>query len=355
MTFTFSMRGAIKTLAVVLSLAMPLTIAISAADARPGGKGGSMGSRGSKTFAPTPGTATAPNAAQPMNRTMQQPGAPGMAGPAAAGAAAKGGFFNRPGMGMLGGLAAGFLGAGLLGMLFGGGFLSGLGSMMSIIGLLVQVVLIVVVVRLAMKWWQRRNQGQNQTASAYAGPSGAQQQQYNAPEANQASQTNHAYGAQPQDAPQAQPRSALGGFGFGGSRQDERPVEIQPKDYEDFERILGEVQAAWSNEDTDALGKLATPEMTSYFAKDLAENKAANDINKVSDVKLLQGDLAEAWREGNDEYASVAMRFSLIDKTLERGTNRLVAGSETPTEATEVWTFIRTNGGNWEVSAIQQA
>ncbi len=353
MTFTFSMRGAIKTLAVVLSLAMPLTLAISAADARPGGKGGSMGSRGSKTFQAPPSTATAPNAAQPMNRTMQQPGAPGMAGPAAAGAASKGGFFNRPGMGMLGGLAAGFLGAGLLGMLFGGGFLSGLGSMMSIIGLLVQVALIVIVVRLAMKWWQRRNQ--NQTASAYAGPAGGQP--YNAPEANQTAQTNHAYGQQGNEAPQAAPRSALGGLGgFGfGSRQDERPVEIQPKDYEDFERLLGDVQAAWSKEDVDALGKLATPEMTSYFAKDLAENKANNDINTVSDVKLLQGDLAEAWREGNAEYASVAMRFSLVDKTLERGTNRLVAGSETPTEATEVWTFLRTNGGNWELSAIQQA
>ena len=36
-------------------------------------------------------------------------------------------------------------------------------------------------------------------------------------------------------------------------------------------------------------------------------------INKVSGVKLLQGDLAEAWRENNDEYATVAMRFSLID------------------------------------------
>ncbi|QUS40957.1 hypothetical protein RPMA_20515 [Tardiphaga alba] len=354
MTFTFSMRGAMKTLAVVLSLAMPLTIAVSTiADARPGGKG-SMGSRGSKTFAPTPGTATAPNAAQPMNRTMQQPGSPGMAGPAAAGAASKGGFFNRPGMGMLGGLAAGFLGAGLLGMLFGGGFLSGLGSMMSIIGLLVQVALIVIVVRLAMKWWQRRNQGQ--TASAYAGPSASPYAgPGNGPDANQNAQSNHAYGAQQQEAPQAAPRSALGGFGFGASRQDERPVQIGPKDYEDFERLLTEIQAAWSNEDTDALGKLATPEMTSYFAKDLAENKANNDINKVSDVKLLQGDLAEAWREGNDEYASVAMRFSLIDKTLERGTNRLVAGSETPTEATEVWTFIRTNGGNWELSAIQQA
>ena len=36
-----------------------------------------------------------------------------------------GGFFNRPGMGMLGGLAAGFLGAGLLGMLFGGADVAG--------------------------------------------------------------------------------------------------------------------------------------------------------------------------------------------------------------------------------------
>ena len=75
---------------------------------------------------------------------------------------------------------AGFLGAGLRGVLFGGGFLRGFGSMMSIIGMLGQVALIVIVVRLAMKWWKRRNQGQ--TASAYAGSAGGQP--YNAPEAN---------------------------------------------------------------------------------------------------------------------------------------------------------------------------
>ena len=89
------------------------------------------------------------------------------------------------------------------------------------------------------------------------------------------------------------------------------------------------------------LHTLATPEMVSYFTKDLERTRPSNDINKVSDVKLLQGDLAEAWREGETDYASVAMRFSLVDKTLERGTNRLVAGSETPIEATEVWTFAR--------------
>jgi predicted lipid-binding transport protein (Tim44 family) len=244
-------------------------------------------------------------------------------GSPAAGAANKGGFFNRPGMGMLGGLAAGFLGAGLLGMLFGGGLFSGLGGLSSIIGLLLQIALIVIVVRLAMSWWQRRHT----PASAYAG----------APAEGPGAQTSF--------------RSGLSGFGLGSSQP---PLEIQPADYEAFERLLGEIQAAWSNEDVAKLHTLATPEMVSYFSKDLEENKARNDINKVTDVKLLQGDLAEAWREGETDYASVAMRFSLVDKTLERTTNRLVAGSETPVEVTEVWTFARRRGGNWELSAIQQ-
>jgi predicted lipid-binding transport protein (Tim44 family) len=123
---------------------------------------------------------------------------------------------------------------------------------------------------------------------------------------------------------------------------------------EAFERLLGETQAAWSNEDIARLRTLATPEMVSYFARDLEQNRARNVINKVTGTKLLQGDLAEAWREGNAEYATVAMRFSIVDKTLDRATGRLVEGSELPGEVTEVWTFLRQRGGNWELSAIQQ-
>lgn len=325
MKFTQRTRGILQAIAVVLSVAVPASFAISAADARPGGGG----SRGSRTFSAPPPTATAPKAAQPLNRTMTQPGSPGMAGPAAAGAAAKGGMFNKPGMGMLGGLAAGFLGAGLLGMLFGGGLLSGLGSMASIIGLILQIGLIFIVVKLAMSWWQRRNAPA--AASAYAGP---------APGA-----------AAGPGGPLNSLRTGTG-FGLGSGSA---PLEIQPADYEAFERLLSEVQTAWSNEDVEKLHTLATPEMVMYFTKDLEENKAKNDINKVSDVKLLQGDLAEAWREGETDYASVAMRFSLVDKTLERGTDRLVAGSEQPIEATEVWTFVRRRGEDWELSAIQEA
>jgi predicted lipid-binding transport protein (Tim44 family) len=324
MNFTQRTRGIFKTLAVVLSLAVPVTLAISTADARVGG-GGSSGSRGGKTFSAPPSTSTAPNAAQPFNRTMTQPGSPGMAAGAGAGAA-KGGFFNRPGMGMLGGLAAGFLGAGLLGMLFGGGMLGGLGGLASIFGLILQIGLIIVVVRLAMKWWQRRNA----TASAYAAP---------------------AAGAASGQGPLASFRTGSG-FGLGSGTA---PLEIGPSDYEAFERLLGEIQAAWSNEDVAKLHTLATPEMVSYFTQDLQANNARGVVNKVSDVKLLQGDLAEAWREGDTDYASVAMRFALVDKTTDRASGRLVEGSDRPTEATEVWTFVRPRGSNWELSAIQQA
>ena len=78
-------------------------------------------------------------------------------------------------------------------------------------------------------------------------------------------------------------------------------------------------------------------------------------VNQISDVKLVQGDLAEAWREGNVEYATVAMRFALIDKTVDRASGRVVEGSAEPQEATELWTFMRTSGGQWLLSAIQQA
>jgi predicted lipid-binding transport protein (Tim44 family) len=330
MNFTQTARGIVRTIALTMAVAVPLAITIEAADARVGG-GGNSGSRGSRTYSAPPSTTTAPGSAQPMNRTFTQPGTPA-AGAPAAGAAAKGGFFNRPGMmgGMLGGLAMGFLGAGLFGMLSGSGLFSGLGSLSSIIGLLLQIGLIILVVRLAMSWWQRRQA----PASAYA--------------------TGPAAGTGgPAEGPGAQTSFRSGmGFGLGSSQP---ALEIQPADYEAFERLLGEVQAAWSDEDVAKLHTLATPEMVSYFSKDLEENKARNDVNKVTDVKLLQGDLAEAWREGETDYASVAMRFSLVDKTLERGTNRVVAGSDTPIEATEVWTFARRRGSDWELSAIQQA
>ncbi len=304
--------GLVQALAVMLSLAMPVVIVASSADARVGG-GSSSGSRGSRTYSAPPSTSTAPNTAQPFNRTATQPGSPGFG-------TSGGGLFNRPGL--FGGLAAGFLGAGLFGMLFGGGLFGGLGGFSSIIGLVLQIALIVFLVRFAMSWWQRRNE----MSAAYAG------------------------GPSP-SATQSNMRSGLGGFGLGSGSA---PLQILAADYEAFERLLGETQAAWSDEDVARLRALATPEMVSYFTRDLDENRARNVVNKVSGTKLLQGDLAEAWREGDTDYASVAMRYSLVDTYLDRASGRVVEGNGQPEEVTEVWTFTRPRGGNWILSAIQQ-
>ena len=313
MRFTQRLRVMVQAIAIVLAVALPSMLVVSSADARIGG-GSSSGSRGTRTFSAPPSTSTAPGTATPFNRTITQPASPGIGAPAG------GGFFNRGG-GLLGGLAAGFLGAGLLGMLFGGGMFSGLGGMSSILGLILQLGLIFFGVRMAMSWWQRRNM----PSPAYAGP-----------------------GAGPP--PQSSFRS---GMGFGGGAGT-APLEIVPADYEAFERLLGDIQQAWSNEDVARLHTLATPEMVSYFTGDLEQNRARNQVNKVTGTKLLQGDLAEAWREGDTDYASVAMRFSIVDKTIDRATGRMVAGSEQPAEVTEVWTFVRPRGASWELSAIQQ-
>ncbi len=295
------------------------------ADAR-AGRSSSMGSRGSHTYSAPPSTSTSPTAAAPINRTMTQPGATATAG-AAAGAARPGllggGLF---GGGLLGGLAAGFIGAGLFGMLFGHGAFGGMGGFASILGLMLQIGLVVIVARLLFSWWQRRQSPQPAYASANANPA-----------------TNQSF-------------TGLGGmFGGGGNAAPaSAPVTVAKEDYDAFERLLEDVQAAYSAEDLNALRREVTPEMLSYFSEDLAENASRGVINRVTDVKLLQGDLSEAWNEGNADYATVAMRFALTDTLVDRASGKTVEGGS-PSEVTELWTFMRARGGNWLLSAIQQA
>jgi predicted lipid-binding transport protein (Tim44 family) len=282
------------------------------ANARVGG-GFSSGSRGMRTFSAPPSTPTAPSAA-PIQRSMTQLAAPfGSASPSP-------GFFG--GRGLLGGIAGGLLGAGLFGLLFGQGFFGGMAGFASIFGLLLQIALIVIVARLIFAWWQRRS-----PAPSYAAARPA---------------TGHSF-------------SALGGVLNGTSARPavESVTTITKPDYDAFERLLGEIQAAYSAEDLSALRARVTPEMLSYFSEQLASNASRGVINRVTDVKLLQGDLAEAWREGRTDYATVAMRFALKDSMVERASEQIVEGGER-SEVTELWTFMRAAGGVWLLSAIQQ-
>jgi predicted lipid-binding transport protein (Tim44 family) len=297
---------------IAIAAVVACLLIVADAHARAGG-GSSGGSRGSRTFSAPPATQTAPNAAAPMQRTVAQPGKSNTVGQAA----------QRPGLfggGLLGGLAAGFLGAGLFGLLFGHGLFGGMAGFASFIGLILQIALVVIVARLLFVWWQRRNA----PAPAYAAAHPA---------------TGHSF-------------SGLGGMLGGNAPAADAPT-IDKSDYDEFERLLGEVQTAYSDENLTALRAKVTPEMLSYFSEQLAENASRGLVNKVTDVRLEQGDLAEAWNEGGVDYATVAMRFALTDRMVERASGRTVEGG-VPGEATELWTFMRARGGGWLLSAIQQ-
>ena len=48
------------------------------------------------------------------------------------------------------------------------------------------------------------------------------------------------------------------------------------------------------------------------------------------------------------------MRYSQVDKLIDRNSGKVVEGGDTPDEGVEYWTFRRARGGAWMVSAIQQ-
>ncbi|MFD1198495.1 Tim44 domain-containing protein [Brucella gallinifaecis] len=326
------------TAAMVLGLIASFA-AVDFAEARRAG-GGGFGSRGARTYqAPAP-TRTAPNNAAPVERSMtpntgaQQTNRPAAAAGTQNAAARSGGMFGNFGRSMLGGLLVG----GLIGMLLG----NGLGGMAGMFGLLLQVAIIALIAMFVMRMFANRRQA----ATAGAGNAGTQN-----------------FGAARASAPQA---------GFGGRtpsvnpfgvKQDEAPVaaavEDEPMDVgqeelDRFEQMLTEIQTAYGREDYAALRKLATPEAMSYLAEELGEIASSGMRNEVKDVKLLQGDVSEAWREGNVEYATVAIRYSAIDVMLDRNTGAVVEGNpDEPVESVEVWTFTRVDGGDWLLSAIQ--
>lgn len=320
---------------VVAVLAGALLLVPVIAEARPGGKGG-FGSRGSRTYQAPPSTNTAPSGAQPFQRSAQP--SPSQAAPAAGAAAAA--QAARPSMArnLMMGVGAGLLGAGLFGLLSGSGFFSGLASLAGVLGFLLQIALIGGAIWLALRFFRRRSEPQLASAGAPLGRNMQQPQQGNR-------------------------MGAMGGAAMGGAAMGRpaeaaqtQPLELSGDDFNTFERLLSEINEAYSNEDEKGLRDRVTPEMFGYFDEDLSANARKGVVDRVSDVKLLQGDLAESWTEEGFDYATVAMRFSLINALYERASGKVVDGNATTTqEVTEHWTFVRSRGGPWKLSAIQQA
>lgn len=310
-----------------------LIFSMTAMDHAEARRGGSFGSRGARTFQAAPPTRTAPAQTAPVERSMtpntatrQQPTA----------GAQRPGFMNGLGGSMMRGLLLG----GLLGVLLGQGF----GGLAGMFGFLIQALLIGGAIMLAIRFF--RSQSARAPAMAGAGLS------------------NGAAGFGRGDQREAANASLFSipgigsGSGSGGTAEavSSEDITLTQDDLETFERMLTEVQEAFGREDHAALRRLVTPEMVSYLSEELADNAQNGVRNDVSDVSLLQADIAESWREDDRDYATAALRYSSLDVTRDRDTGKIVEGDAgQPTEITELWTFTRQNGAEWKLSAIQQA
>ncbi len=326
-------------LVVLLSALIALAPALAEARA---GSGTSSGSRGSRTYQAVPSTPTAPQA-QPMQRSVTpqaQPQRPAMQ-PAPAPVAQSSWFQRNP---FMAGLMGGLIGAGIGGLLFGHGFWgSGMG-MAGGLGMLLQLAIIGGLIYLAYSFFRRRQQESEPPRTSYAyataddrGP-WAQPQESRIPDVAPIDIATGRTGAAPATA------TAV---------RDE--VGIKEADYTEFEKLLVAIQSAWSHGDIATLRRHVTPEMLSYFSEQLSANTSAGRENHVEDVKFETGDLAEAWHDGDLEYATVAMNWTARDYTVRADTGAVIEGSKTErSDATEVWTFVRAPEGRWLLSAIQQ-
>ena len=302
------LSGRILEWRILLAVFFCLTLALapSLAEARAGSSstssGSSFGSRGTRSFEN--------NGAAPLSRSMTQtPSAPSSF--SGSGAYGGGSFFQRHPF--LSGLAGGFLGS----MLFGG--MGGLGHAFGgLLTLLIVGGLIFFLFRLFAGG-----------GSSYAGAGGGM------------------------------PRS-IGAAAAPAARYRGHDTSVGEVDLNAFQAIHGAVQEAWGRADLSQLRQLMTPEMLSYFSEELTRNTSQGVQNIVSNVTLLKGEVSESWEEGDLQYATAYLQWSAIDYVARLGRSPgqpdyLVSGDPNrPTEAEEVWTFVRRTGGNWILSAIQQ-
>jgi hypothetical protein len=135
----------LPSLATLVALTLGLLLWAEDADARRLGDGLSLAGAGAAAVFVV-NSLTSGNLAdfdEPFVPTAAQPSYPG---------GTLGEFFNRGDL--IGAFAAGFLGAGLIGLLFGHGVIMELNSVASVLGVLFQLALIVMLGRLIWTWWR---------------------------------------------------------------------------------------------------------------------------------------------------------------------------------------------------------
>lgn len=296
------------------------------------GRGGSFGSRGSRSFS-APKPYSAPRTTQPT-RPSPSPAAP-PPGAMAQPAPPAGSFWRSFGGGVLGGLAGG---------LFGGpsahaapGATGGFG-----VGLL-DILLLAGIAYMIYAFIKRRREAAALAAGPALQSSSAEQLGY-----QPAYQAPSYYEVQPE--PDLDLEEGLRHIKQMDPSFDETRFPDQVMDF--FFRVQG----AWANRDLSPMKRELTEEMHRILQEDADRLRAEGVINRLENIAVRSVDITEAWQEQGSDYITVRVYANLLDYMVNDKTGEVVSGSKTePVKFEEYWTFTRPVGPNdWKLAAINQ-
>ncbi len=326
MTTVGKFLGTLVVAAGLLAVTMP-----DEAWGRAGG-GGSLGSRGSRSFSSPSRTYSAPSrpsspSTQPFTQSRPSPTAQ---------PSPMGGFWRSMAGGVLGGILGGML---FRSLGFAGGYGGGFGGGFGLFDLL-----LLAGIGYLIFWIVRRNRTpQAATATGY----------YSRMPADSYGSTG-APAATAERPPVSGPEDTE--LGLAHIRQMD-PGFDEAAFREWCSDAFFRIQAAWMHRDLDKVRTLLTEEVQGDFRKQIEEARAKRQINKLENITVRSVELTEAWQEQGQDYLTVRFLANLLDYTVDETTGKIVSGSDSePVKFEEFWTWVRPVGPNsWRLSAINQA
>ena len=292
------------------------------AQARVGG-GGSMGSRGSRSYS----LPSAPPSQMSPSR-QYAPSQPSPASPYQQPSPGYGGF----GRSLLGGMAGGMLGGMLFRSLgFGGGYGGGGGG-----GGIFEILLLAGIGYLIYRFVTKNR----------ANREGYQQPGKVIP-INDYQNQNQGLGYAPQ-------RDELG-EGLSFIRQMD-PSFDEKRFNDNVMDMFFKIQGAFMNRDLSSAAGVLSDEMRGLLQRDIDTLVREKKINRLENIAVRTVEISEAWQESGKDFLTAMIYANLLDYTTDDSTGAVLSGSKTdPVKFEEYWTFTRPVGNNqWKLCAINQ-
>ena len=316
----------IRLLTMLAALLVTSVLAVEQnAQARVGG-GGSMGSRGSRSYSRP--------VAPPSQMAPSRPYAPAQPSPAAPYQQPSRGLFGGGfGSSLLGGMAGGMLGGMLFRSLgFGGGYGGGGGG----IGFF-EILLLAGIGYLIYRF-VKKNRGND--GGGYGEPGKVIQM-------NDYQNLNQGLSYAPV-------RDELE-EGLSYIRQMD-PSFDEKRFNDNVMDMFFKIQGAFMNRDLSSAAGVLSDEMRGLLQKDVDTLVREKKINRLENIAVRSVEISEAWQESGKDFITAMVYANLLDYTTDDTTGAVLSGSKTdPVKFEEYWTFSRPVGNNpWKLSAINQ-